>query len=267
MQFIKPILAHSFDPARVDPEGYWVSEKFDGVRACWTGDRLLTRTGKAIHAPGAWLAALPPGVALDGELTLGRGRFQDTVSIVRRKLKVSEEDWAGVRYLVFDAPAAAGPFEDRLVALRAALGKGRGGEGAVVVDVAQERCEGGAHLDRLLEAMLAGGGEGLMLRAPGSAYKPGKRTRDLLKVKRFHDAEATVIEHVPGKGKHKGRLGALRVKCPATGVEFKVGTGFSDAQRQDPPPVGAAVTYKYQEKTRAGAPRFPVFLRVRSPLD
>ena len=190
---------------------------------------------------------------------------------MRRKVKVSEEDWAGVRYLVFDAPAAKGPFEDRLVALRAALGLGRGegegeGEGTVAA-VAQERCEGGAHLDRLLEAMLASGGEGLMLRAPGSAYKPGKRTRDLLKVKRFHDAEATVIEHVPGKGKHKGRLGALRVKCPATGVEFKVGTGFSDAQRQDPPPVGAAVTYKYQEKTRAGAPRFPVFVRVRPLLD
>jgi DNA ligase-1 len=256
--FVKPILAHSYDPARVDPGGFWVSEKFDGVRACWTGDRLLTRTGKPIHAPADWTAALPRGVALDGELTLGRGRFQDTVSIVRTKKPGREAEWAAVRYHVFDAPAAAGPFEERLAAVA------RVAAASPVVDaVAQERCRGPDHLEDLLRSMLGAGGEGLMLRAAGSPYEPGKRTRARLKVKRFHDAEAVVVAHVAGRGKHKGRLGALRVACAETGAEFKIGTGFTDEQRGAPPAVGTTVTYKYQEKTRAGVPRFPVYLRVR----
>lgn len=265
--FIKPILAHVYDPARADPKGMWMSEKLDGVRACWTGDRLLTRTGKPIAAPASWLKRLPPAVALDGELTLGRGRFQDTVSVVRSK-SGRDADWASVRYCVFDAPAAGGPFSHRqdlvLAAAQARADAVRAeGAPAVVTAVSQEVCRGPDHLERELEAMLAAGGEGLMLRDPASMYEPGKRTRALLKVKRFLDAEAEVLEHVAGKGKHTGRMGALRVRCLENGSEFKIGTGFDDARRADPPAVGAVVTYKYQERTRAGAPRFPVFLRER----
>ena len=73
------ILAHSFDPTRVDPKGYWVSEKFDGVRACWTGDRLLTRTERSStrRAPG-WRRCRR--ASRSTAATLGRGSFQDTVS-------------------------------------------------------------------------------------------------------------------------------------------------------------------------------------------
>ena len=158
--FIKPILAHVYDPARADPKGMWMSEKLDGVRACWTGDRLLTRTGKPIAAPASWLRRLPPAVALDGELTLGRGRFQDTVSVVRSK-SGRDADWEAVRYCVFDAPAAGGPFSHRHdLVLAAARAKTDG----VVAAVQQEVCRGPEHLERELEAMLAAGGEGLMLR-------------------------------------------------------------------------------------------------------
>ena len=259
--FVKPILAHVYDPSRVgSPTGYWISEKFDGVRACWTGDRLLTRTGKPICAPPAWTAGLPRGVALDGELTLGRGRFQDTVSVVRTRKSGREDEWDAVRYQVFDAPATDGAFEARLaVVARAAAAS------PVIVAVPQVRCRGPAHLSALLRATLDAGGEGLMLRAAASPYEAGKRTHALLKVKRFRDAEAVVVEHVAGRGKHAGRMGALRVACVDTGQVFKIGTGFTDAQRADPPAVGSTVTYKYQEKTRAGMPRFPVFLRVCPP--
>ena len=100
-----------------------------------------------------------------------------------------------------------------------------------------------------------------MLRQPGSLYEVG-RSSTLLKVKTFHDAEAIVIGHQGGAGKHKGRLGALAVKL-ADGTEFAVGTGFSDEQRDNPPPVGSTITFRYQELSDAGVPRFPSFVGVR----
>jgi DNA ligase-1 len=106
------------------------------------------------------------------------------------------------------------------------------------------------------------GGEGLMLRQPGSHYEAG-RSPTLLKVKTFHDAEGRVVEHVPGKGRHKGRLGAVVVAMP-DGQTFSVGTGFSDAQRNNPPPIGTVITYRFQELTDRGVPRFPSFVRVRT---
>jgi DNA ligase-1 len=100
-----------------------------------------------------------------------------------------------------------------------------------------------------------------MLRRPASAYEVG-RSITLLKVKSFHDAEARVLAHQPGAGRHKGRLGALLVEL-ADGTKFSVGTGFSDAQRGCPPAVGSLIAFRYQELTEAGVPRFPSFLGVR----
>jgi DNA ligase-1 len=96
-----------------------------------------------------------------------------------------------------------------------------------------------------------------MLRQPGSLYEAG-RSRTLLKVKRWQDAEALVVGHEPGAGRHKGRLGALLVETP-DGVRFAVGTGFSDKQREEPPSIGATITFRYQELSDRGVPRFPVF--------
>ena len=97
-----------------------------------------------------------------------------------------------------------------------------------------------------------------MLREPGSRYEAG-RSNTLLKVKQFHDAEARVLEHLPGTGRHKGRLGALLVAL-ADGTQFSVGTGFTDVQRENPPPVGSTITFRYQELTDRGVPRFPSFV-------
>ena len=100
-----------------------------------------------------------------------------------------------------------------------------------------------------------------MLREPGSSYVAGRSTT-LLKVKSFFDSEATVIGHTKGKGRHKGTVGALEVRW-GDGTEFKVGTGLSDAQRKAPPEVGSVVSFRYQELTKAGVPRFPSFVGVR----
>ena len=101
-----------------------------------------------------------------------------------------------------------------------------------------------------------------MLRRPGSRYESG-RSPTLLKVKTFHDAEARVLQHREGSGRHKGRMGALLVELP-DGTTFSVGTGFSDAEREQPPAVGSLITFRYQELSEAGVPRFPSYVGVRA---
>ena len=241
-----------------DLTGWWMSEKLDGVRAWWDGSRFLSRLGNVYHAPDWFIAGLP-AVPLDGELWLDRKAFQRTVSIVRRQDK--SEHWQQIKYVLFDAPGVSGPFEERQKALSDMIRQHRPQYAQVL---AQARCTGIEALTAELARVEALGGEGLMLRQPGSQYEAG-RSSTLLKVKTFHDAEGRVMEHLPGKGRHAGRLGAVVVQLPS-GLTFSVGTGFSDAQRQNPPAIGSTITYRYQEMTDRGVPRFPSFVRLRADL-
>ena len=117
-------------------------------------------------------------------------------------------------------------------------------------------------LQKRMNEIVKAGGEGLMLHRADAPYETG-RSDTLLKMKPWEDAEAVVISHQPGKGKYAGMLGALRVRTPE-GREFSLGTGFSDEQRRNPPPVGTTVTYRYRDLTGSGLPRFPSFLRPRT---
>ena len=248
------LLADSWDNA-ADLSGWWMSEKLDGVRAYWDGKRFLSRRGNLYHAPDWFIEGLP-SVPLDGELWIDRRKFQRTVSIVRRQDK--NDLWRKVKYLVFDAPAAVGGFEDRLGFLKETLIRGAA---KFVCLHAQQRCGNLDVLRAELVRIVSLGGEGLMLRQPGSKYVAG-RSSTLFKVKTFHDAEATVVGHQAGAGRHQGRMGALLVRL-ADGTDFAIGTGFSDRERENPPAVGATVTFRYQELSEAGVPRFPSWVGVR----
>ena len=248
------LLAETWDAA-ADLTGWWMSEKLDGVRAYWDGKQLVSRLGNLFHAPDWFLEGLPT-VALDGELWIARKAFQRTVSIVRRQDKC--DLWKEVRFLVFDVPAIKDPFERRLEFLADTLNR------KPLPHVAHhphDRCRGIDHLREELARVESLGGEGLMLRRPGSAYEVG-RSATLLKVKTFKDAEATVVGHQAGAGKHKGRLGALLVRL-ADGKEFAVGTGLTDKEREAPPPVGSVISFRFQELSDAGIPRFPSYVGVR----
>jgi DNA ligase-1 len=249
------LLAESWDNV-LDPTGWWLSEKLDGVRAFWDGQQFISRLGNRFHAPDWFVAGLPKE-PLDGELWIGRKQFQRTVSIVRRQDK--SEHWQQVRYVVFDAPRLDKGFETRLAFVRECLASDRP---PYAVPHDHQRCKGLDHLRSELDRLEALGGEGLMLRRAGSRYESG-RSATLLKVKRFHDAEAKVLKHLDGAGRHKGRLGALLVELP-DGTTFSVGTGFSDVEREMPPPVGSLITFRYQELSEAGVPRFPSFVGVRA---
>ena len=203
----------------------------------------------------SFLAELPRDIALDGELWIGHGKFEETTSIVRSE--TPDDRWKRVHYMVFDAPAAKGTFEKRTQFLRATVSEGN----RFVTVVAQERCQGVAQLLAERDRVVRQGGEGLMLRQPESAYEAG-RSPTLLKVKPYDDAEATVIAHEAGKGKFADKLGSLRVRTD-DGREFSIGSGLTDAERESPPPVGTVITYRFQGLTAKGLPRFPSYLRVR----
>jgi DNA ligase-1 len=248
------LLAESWDNA-TDLTDWWMSEKLDGVRAYWNGKQFLSRQGNIYHAPDWFFEGLP-NVPLDGELWIDRKKFQRTVSIVRRQDK--SDLWNEVRFLAFDAPAATGVFEDRIAFLKDSLARSAA---KFALLHSHERCKNIEALRAELARVEAVGGEGLMLRQPGSKYVRG-RSSTLLKVKTFHDAEAVVINHQGGAGRHKGRMGALLVRM-LNGTEFAIGTGFSDRERENPPSIGATVTFRYQELSDAGVPRFPSWVGVR----
>ena len=241
---------------KIDPAGYFLSEKLDGIRAYWDGTGFFSRNGNPFAAP-EWFTRDLPNTPLDGELWIGRKQFQRTVSVVRRS--DASELWRDVQYLIFDAPTLAHPFEQRIQAVTELIQTHRP---QYAQALGQTVCQNRKHLEDVLTRIEALGGEGLMLRRPGSLYVP-RRSDTLLKVKSFLDCEASVIGHEPGKGRHKGRLGALTVEL-ANGTRCQVGTGFTDAQRDQPPSIGTVIRLKYQELTDGGVPRFPVFAGVRS---
>lgn len=234
---------------------YWVSEKLDGVRAYWDGRQLLSRQGHAFAAP-SWFTAGFPAEPLDGELWMGRGRFDALSGAVRRL--GDAEAWREVRYMVFDLPSSSEVFDRRLARLQRLLASTSAThlEGVIQRKVASE-----AELMRWLDEVVAQGGEGLMLHHGEGRYVAA-RSASLLKLKRHDDAEAVVVAHLPGKGKYRGMLGALLVALP-DGRRLRIGSGFSDAERREPPPVGSVVTYRYRGLTRTGLPRFATYWRVR----
>ena len=242
--------------ADIDPAGWLVSEKYDGVRALWDGRQLRFRSGRLVAAPSWFLARLPKR-ALDGELWLGRGRFDELSGLVRRA-SPDDAGWRALHYMVFELPGAPGVFADRaaeLARLEAAA------QWPQLQAVPQAPVTSRQALQARLDAVVRGGGEGLMLHRADAAYVTGRSTA-LLKLKPLQDADAVVVAHLAGRGRLAGRLGALRVRGD-DGVEFQLGSGFSDAQRDEPPPLGSTVTYTYRGRTPQGLPRFASFLRLR----
>ncbi len=251
------LLAGRYRPG-IDLGDYWVSEKYDGVRGVWDGRQLTTRGGERVNAPD-WFTHGWPATPMDGELWAGRGAFEHAQSTIGRA-QAGDDAWRRMRFMVFDLPAHPGHFDERLAALRstvAAIGQ------PWVVAVPQRKVADDAELQAWLRDVVRGGGEGLMLHRGASLYRAG-RGDDLLKLKLHDDAEARVVGHLPGTGRHAGRLGALLVETPQ-GQRFRLGTGLSDAQREQPPPLGSWVTYRYRGlHAGSGLPRFASFVRVRS---
>ncbi|NMG65074.1 DNA ligase [Azoarcus indigens] len=250
-----PVLAERYHDG-VDPRAYLVSEKLDGVRALWDGERLRFRSGRELLAP-AWFTAPLPRQPLDGELWLGRGRFEALSGIVRRQL-AGDEAWREVRYMIFELPGAEGDFSARAARIRELVAEART---PWLQAVPQFRLADRKAVQRKLDEIVAAGGEGLMLHRADAPWVAG-RSEVLLKLTPWLDAEARVVAHVPGKGRLQGMVGALEVE-DESGRHFRIGSGLSDELRRLPPALGSRVTYRYRELTAKGLPRFPRYLRER----
>lgn len=252
-------LAKNYDQdADIGIQNYWVSEKLDGVRAYWDGQAMRTRTGQTIVAPESLLKTLPD-TALDGELWIARGKFDQISGLVRSHSKL-EAQWQAVKYKIFDLPNHNGTFNERINALNALFSRN---PKSFWSPLEQSKVQDKKSLKRKLQEVEALGGEGLMLHLASSGYST-KRTDDLLKVKSYWDTEATVIGYTAGKGKYENQVGALIVQLN-NGIKFKLGSGLDDHDRIAPPPVGSLITFKYYGLTANGVPRFASYMRTRLP--
>ena len=250
--------------------GWLASEKLDGVRAYWDGRNLLSRNGKILAAPESWSAHFPP-FALDGELYTARGEFEKIQSIVMDKTP-NVTAWSEIKFYVFDVPEASGGLLERLSELeKFILQNPQAGQNLKIIK--QVKVKNNAEFEAFAKHIIAKGGEGAVVREPNAPYER-KRSKNALKYKKFKDAECEVTAINAGAGKYAGLMGSVTCKALsaassnsdeqiASGVKFKIGSGFSDEERANPPKIGSIITYKYQNLTTKGVPRFPVFLRVR----
>ena len=250
--------------------GWLASEKLDGVRAYWDGRNLRSRNGKILAVPEGWSAHFPP-FALDGELYTARGEFEKIQSTVMDKTP-SATAWSEIKFYVFDVPEASGGLLERLSELEKFIAKNpQAGQNLKIIK--QVKVKDNSEFEAFAEHIVAKGGEGAVAREPNAPYER-KRSKNALKYKKFKDAECEVTAINAGTGKYAGLMGSVTCKVLsaagsnsdeqiAGGVKFKIGSGFSDRDRANPPKIGSIITYKYQNLTAKGVPRFPVFLRVR----
>lgn len=239
---------------------YYVSEKYDGVRAFWTGSLFLTRQGNIIHAPD-WYTKGFPNQPLDGELWIGHNQF-DKVSAIARRQTPRDSDWKKVSFMVFDTPITNLAFYQRKERIESLI---TDSTPPWLQKVNHMRFDQKSDLMAFYDAVLESHGEGLMLNISNATYESG-RSKGLLKLKPIFDDEAVVVGYQEGNGKYRGMMGAMWVKNKK-GQRFKLGSGFSDKERQNPPALGAIVTYQYSGFSKTGLPRFARFLRLRSDLS
>lgn len=257
--FAQPDLMLLSNYKNQDITGWVVSEKYDGVRGYWTGKELLTRSGNKINAP-AWFINQLPSFALDGELWTKRQDFERIVSIVRQENP--DERWRDIKFMVFDVPQAEGNLFERLQKLEEFLQLHRVSQLKIVT---QFELPKNKSLDELLADYVAQGAEGLVVRNPNHPYLEG-RTAYALKVKPKYDAECKVMQHHLGRGKYAEVMGSM--DCLMNdGRTIKLGSGFSDAQRANPPAVGSWVTFQFNGWTKKGLPRHATFLRERVDMN
>jgi len=252
-----PILLANVLGESTDVTKYLVSEKYDGVRAIWDGSVMRFRSGNTINMP-EWFRAKLPKTKFDGELWMGRQQFE-LLSGATRKIVPVDAEWQKITYMVFEEPEGEGAFHERVARLKKIIDAANFAQ-LTLVD--QYRVPDRIALKRKLNEVVKAGGEGLMLHLADAPYTTG-RSNVLLKLKPSLDTEAIVVNHVAGKGKYVGMMGALTVKTP-DGITFNIGTGFSDGERRNPPPIGSTITYVYRDLTKNGVPRFASYLRIRN---
>ena len=274
---MKPLLAAKLESLDQLSFPILATPKLDGIRCLLWQGKAVTRKLKPVpnrHIRATLEARYQEN--LDGELMIPGLDFNGVQSAV-----MSEDGNPDFQYVVFDVIDQELPYRERVTLFPECLQPALIENEAALLDY-ERQC-------------LSDGYEGVMLRSPDGRYKFGRSTVKegiLLKLKRFNDAEATVIGLTEkmhnsneagtdelGYTKRSsekagmmptGMLGALLV-VSNTGKEFAIGTGFDDAMRREiwsnhEQYMGRLVTYSFQELSYKGVPRFPVFKGFRLEL-
>lgn len=267
------------------------SPKLDGVRALIIDGVVMSRTMKPIpNEHVQFLFGRSAYEGFDGELIVGdpcnSTAYRDTTSGV-----MSVRGKPDVTFHVFDDYSGPTAFHERLYRAQVRVRKYAKTSGLKFVE--HTELKNPAAVDDYEKKLLALGYEGVMLRSLHGIYKQGRSTERegyLLKLKRFEDAEATVIgveelqhnendrdedgkrtSHKAGK-RNGGALGALHVRSIKHATEFHIGSGFSAEERVKlwkarGSLLGKIVKFQYFPTGSKDKPRFPTFLGFRSPVD
>lgn len=275
----------------------YVSPKLDGIRSVVRNGKLISRNGKLI--PNRYIQSLLGNSGyegLDGELIVGSPTDADVFNTTSSGV-MRHDGSPDFSFLVFDDCSLPERFyADRYTQLTSRLAATT----RILQPVVQMIVHSAGAAAEAEDHFVNMGYEGMMLRSLDAAYKYGRGTlkkQDLLKFKRFEDAEAVVIgfeeemqntnaavldelgrtarSNVKEGMVGKDRLGALVVKGVGgrfDGVTFRIGSGFTAAQREDfwlirDTLMGALVTYKFFPIGCLNAPRFPIFKGFRHRND
>lgn len=245
------MLLHNYDHQNI--QGWVMSEKLDGVRGYWDGTQLFSRQGQRLSPPAYFTKDFPP-FAIDGELFTERNQFEQISSITK---SFKGERWEKLALYVFDVPDAPGNLFERLKMLEDYL---KAHPTPYIRIIEQIPVRDKVHLYEFLAEVENLGGEGVVVRNPNAPYER-KRSTQILKLKTAYDEECTVTAHHAGKGQFSNIMGSL--SCKNHRGEFKIGSGFNFSERENPPPIGSVITYKYRGLTNAGKPRFATYWREK----
>jgi DNA ligase-1 len=198
---------------------------------------------------------------LDGELYTRRNDFQKLCSIVRKKKPIDDE-WRTITYMIFDIPLESDlVFHDRYLKMRALFDNQQ-----YLKVVEQKIISSVNHISHYLENITTDQGEGIMLRDPASYYEQ-RRSKTLVKYKKFMDDDAIIVGVEYGKGKYTKAIGKFKVQwLNQPHIEFHIGTGMDDILRETIDHnslLGKIIKVKYYSVTDNGIPRFPVFMGFR----
>lgn len=240
-----------YDSQKYEINNWYMSEKLDGIRGYWDGEKLYSKNGNIIYAPD-WFTNDFPKFKLDGELWTKRDDFENIQNIVLDK-KPSLK-WEEITYNIFEVPEAKGNFDDRLKIIKNYLNSN---QNKYIKIIPQINCKNQEDLELYLEELINKKAEGIIIKNPKIEYFKG-RSNDILKVKKFYDDEGIVI----GLNYKDEKFKSLIIK-QKNNVVFNLGGGFSDKERLNPPKTGDIVTYKYYGFTKYNKPKFASFLRIR----
>lgn len=226
------MLAHEYKE-HIDVNGWWITEKYDGVCGLFkqTDKTMWSRNGNKYSLPDFITEQLVSiGLDMHGEIWFGHNTF-DICSGMARKDDTSDKMWENVTFMVFDSPDNGNlPLEDRIKKFKEAWISAGKPKNIQCVEF-RKFDNKTTTIENELKKVENAGGEGLVLRKPGSKYEI-KRSKNMLKVKSWIYKEAIVTGYNEGTGKYRSMVGALKIKNDEFG-NFKVGSGLNDWQRGD----------------------------------